>query len=254
MKILNRCSRRIVSLVAATMFFPSAMSFSQGTAPVGSASQTAGSETPSSQCVKLAETSIPRNETVEAKITGLNSAHLKQGKDIWFKVAHAISFSGCTLEPDSVVYARIVSSTVSKDPAGSELSLSFDHADCSGHDKKPVQFRLIGVVGPPDEGRHLHDATPAEVSGAAKGISAAASANPTDLELNPSDPSHTVQPGIVVGIPRVKLEPNGGPDCSDRLTSPDQKIQLAPGSEFILTVTETRTVGLLRGPDRIGNR
>jgi hypothetical protein len=182
--------------------------------------------------------------TVEGKITGINSAHLKPGKEIWFKVAHGVSYTGCTLEPDSVVYAKIVSSTSSKDASGSELSLNFDRADCSGHDKQPFQLRLIAVVGPPDATKRLHDATPTEVSGRGREIDdAMAGTNALDLQLNPGGPPHTVHPGIVVGVPRLKLEPTAGPECSDKLTSTDSKIQLAPGSEFILAITQSRVAG-----------
>lgn len=179
--------------------------------------------------------------TIEAKITGINSAHLKPGKEAWFKVAHGVSYPGCTLEADSVVYAKIVSSSASKGPGGSELSLSFDRADCTGHDKQPIQFRLIAVVGPPDEIKHMHGAMPTEVSGRGRQIDdAMAGTNALDLELNPGGPPHTVHPGIVVGVPRLKLEPTAGTECSDKLTSADSKTQLAPGSEFILAVTQTR--------------
>jgi hypothetical protein len=61
-----------------------------------------------------------------------------------------------------------------------------------------------------------------------------------DMELNPGGPPHTVRPGIVVGVRNLKLEPTAGPECSDKLTSTSSKIQLAPGSELILAMTQTR--------------
>jgi hypothetical protein len=194
-----------------------------------------------SVCAPLADTSIAVNSTVEAKVTGIDSSHLKPGKEIWFKVAHGVIYSGCTLEADSVVYAHILSASGGKGAASSELSLSFDHADCSGHDKQPLKLRVIAVVGPPDAKHNMHEETPTQVSGGGRRIDeAVAGTNALDMELNPGGPPHTVRPGIVVGVPNLKLEPNAGPECSDKMTSTNSKIQLGPGSELVLAMTQTR--------------
>ena len=202
----------------------------------------ASTQTPAaSPCAALADTTIPTNSTVEAKVTGIDSSKLKPGKEIWLKVAHGVSYQGCTLEPDSVVYAHILSATGGKGAPSSELSLSFDHADCSGHDKQPFKLRVIAVVGPPGPKRNMHEDMPTQVAGSGRQIdNAVAGTNALDMELNPGGPPHTVRPGIVVGVPNLKLEPTAGPECSDRLTSTSNKIQLGPGSELILALTETR--------------
>jgi hypothetical protein len=57
-----------------------------------------------------------------------------------------------------------------------------------------------------------------------------------DEELNPGGPPHTIHPGIVVNIPKVKLEPEGGPGCSARLTSTSRSVELGPGSQLLLTM------------------
>ena len=96
-----------------------------------------------------------------------------------------------------------------------------DHADCEGHARKEISLRLIGLVAPPDEGveragpraRRLawHSAKPAP--------SAQAPLDSGD-RLNPAGPPHTVHPGIVVGMPNVKLELQGeAAACSARLSS-----------------------------------
>lgn len=226
------------------LFLPAAMSFGQaGNSAPSSTPQAPATERQPAGCTHLADTSIPVSGTVEAKIDGINSAHMKPGKEIWFKVVHGVAYSGCTLEADSVVYAKIVSSTSSKEAGGSELSLVFDHADCTGHEKQPFPLRLVAVVGPPDQTHRMHDQMPTEVSGRGRNITdTMAGTNALDLELNPGGPPHTVHPGIVVGVPRLTLEPTGGPECSDKLTSTDGKIQLGPGSEFILALTQTRMV------------
>jgi hypothetical protein len=38
----------------------------------------------------------------------------------------------------------------------------------------------------------------------------------------------------------LKLEPTAGPDCSDKMTSSKGRIQLGPGSELLLALTELR--------------
>lgn len=196
---------------------------------------------PAAPCAALADTTIPTSFTVEAKVTGIDSSKMKPGKEIWLKVAHGVIYQGCTLEPDSVVYAHILSATGGKGASSSDLSLSFDHADCSGHDKQPFKLRVIAVVGPPNQKHNMHEEMPTQVAGSARQIDAAvAGTNALDMELNPGGPPHTVHPGIVVGIPNLKLEPTAGPECSDRLTSTSSKVQLAPGSELILALTETK--------------
>lgn len=215
--------------LAAVLVFTAALSLAQESAA------------PTSACIALADTSIPTNSTVEGKVMSLDSSKLKPGKEIWLKVAHGVIYQGCTLEPDSVVYAHVMSASGGKGATSSELSLSFDHADCSGHDKQPFKLRVIAVLGPPDQKHNMHDATPTEVSGGGRQIdSAVAATNAVDLELNPGGPPHTVRPGIVVGVPNLKLEPTAGPECSDKMTSTSSKIQLGTGSELLLAVTQTR--------------
>lgn len=251
MQILFPRPHRVAGIFA-TAILPAAMSLSlTGTAPA----QAPESQAQPAQCAPLADASIPVQGTVEAKITGIDSAHLKPGKEVWFKVARGIAFTGCKLETDSAVYAKIVSAISSKGSGGSELSLAFDRADCSGHDKQPFQLRLVAVVGPPDQTKHIHDATPSQVSGRGRQIGdTAAGTDAVDLELNPGGPPHTVHPGIVLGVPRLSLEPTAGPECSDKLTSTDNKIQLAPGSEFILAITQTRIVASSAGSAQVGDR
>jgi hypothetical protein len=167
----------------------------------------------------------------------LDSGHLKPGKELWFTVAGGMAYPGCTLEVDSVVYAHVTSATSSKNSNVSELSLDFDRADCAGHAKQELKMRLIGLLGPPDERGHTHDAMPTEVAGRGRKIDdTMASTNGLDLDLNPGGPPHTVRPGIVVGIPKVKLEPQGGPGCSARMISTERSVQVGTGAELLLVV------------------
>ena len=196
---------------------------------------------PAALCATLADTSIPTNSTVEAKVMGIDSSKLKPGKEIWFKVAHGVIYQTCTLDQDAVVYAHVLSASGGKGATSSDLSLSFDHADCSGRDKQPFKLRVIAVVGPPGQKRNMHEDMPAEVAGGVRHIdNTFADTNGLDLELNPGGAPHSVRPGIVVGVPNLKLEPTAGPECSDKLTSTSSKIQLGPGSELILAMTQTR--------------
>jgi hypothetical protein len=43
----------------------------------------------------------------------------------------------------------------------------------------------------------------------------------------------------VLGYKNVKLEPQGGPQCSAKLTSTDRNIELAPGAILLMVVPET---------------
>lgn len=225
--------------IAVVLAFPAVSAFGQS--PAGqstpSAAAPAGEAAPA-PCPHVADVDHPINQVLRVTVKGtVDSGHLKPGKELWFTVVGGMAYPGCTLEADAVVYAHVTAASSSKSPNASELSLAFDRADCAGHSKQEVKMRLIGLVGPPDESAHMHDAMPTEVGGRGRKIDdTMASTNGLDLELNPGGPPHTVRPGIVVGIPKVKLEPQGGPDCSARMISTDRSIQLGTGAQLLLVV------------------
>jgi tetratricopeptide (TPR) repeat protein len=195
-------------------------------------------------CQKMSQADLPTNTTIETKVFGtLDSGHLKPGKDVWVQVINPVEYPGCTLNEKAILYGRVMISTSSKDRNGSELSLLFDRGDCVGHAKQQLALRLIGAIAPPDESRRMHDEMPVEVAGGARQIGGsstsndAASGNPFDDNLNPGGPPRTIHPGIVIRMPKIKLEPEGGPGCSARFTSTDRSVQLGTGSELILTMT-----------------
>jgi hypothetical protein len=225
--------------IAVILAFPAVSAFGQApAAPSTPAMAAPTGESAPAPCPHVADADHPINQVLQVKVTGtLDSGHLKPGKQVWFSVVKGMAYPGCTLEQDVVVYAHVTSASSSKNPNASELSLVFDRADCTGHAKQELKMRLIGLVGPPDERGHMHDAMPTEVGGRGRNIDdTMAGTNGLDLELNPGGPPHTVRPGIVVGIPKVKLEPQGGPGCSARMTSTERSIQLGTGSELLLVV------------------
>ncbi|MGA9465410.1 MAG: tetratricopeptide repeat protein [Terracidiphilus sp.] len=184
----------------------------------------------------------PINTTVEATIQGtLDSAHLKLGKEVWFKTLNGYTFSECSLNRDAIVYAHVVAANSSKNPDSSELALAFDHGDCQGLGKKAISLRLIGLVAPPDQSRRMHSEIPVEVAGGVQqiggsgnGNDAVSALNGLDENLTPGSAPHTVHPGIVVNMPAVKLEPEGGPGCSAKITSTSRSVTLGTGTELIL--------------------
>lgn len=190
-------------------------------------------------CPRLAVSAIPLNETIEASVQGLlDSGHLKPGKEIWVKVGYGIAFPECSLDADAAIYGHVMAVTSTKNPNASELSLQFDHADCTGHPKKELNLWLIGVLASPDDSDTMHEAVPAEVAGGSRRISTTVG-NTSDFDerLNPGGPPHTVLPGIVVGMKKVKLMPGGGaPGCGAKITSTDRSVHLGPGTELILTI------------------
>jgi hypothetical protein len=182
-------------------------------------------------------TDFPLDATVQAKVTGLlDSGQLKAGKGIWVTVVNGLVFPGCTLNAGSALYGHITAAVAQKNPDASELSLVLDHADCEDHARKAMSLRLIGLVAPPDEGVKERDAVPGGLHGTHKSAPAAHIAIDSGDQLNPGGPPHTVHPGIVAGIPNVKLELQGGPACSARISSTNRSLQLQPGSVLILIV------------------
>jgi hypothetical protein len=203
------------------------------------ASPASEAEQPACQARDTLDRSL--DKTIQARVTGaLDSAHLKPGKEVFVKVVYGLAYPDCTLDEDSILYGHVTSAMSSKNPNTSELSLVFDHGDCVGHGRKELQLRLIGLVGPASQdSRHMHDELPTELNGSGRTTTAAVAnlVNGADENLNPGGPPHTIHPGVVIRMPAVKLEPEGGPGCSAKITGPDRSIQLGAGSELILTMS-----------------
>ncbi len=216
---------------------------------VGALAQTATDIAAS--CGQISQTAVPGNQTIIAKSLGMDSGHLKPGKEIWFKNAKVAAYPGCTIEADGIIYAKVVSVNATKD--GSEFSLDFDHADCAGgHDKQAFKMRLISLMAPAGEGKSSQSAVPTEVGGkggpgggpmggggAAPQPSKSNSGAADTVSSSGGEPD-TIQPGTVVGIPNTKLEPMAGSGCSDRVSSTNSKIKLQANSRFVLVVTNAQ--------------
>jgi len=231
----------VVPVFAAVSLF--ALSAAGQSMPVQSNGASAAPASPASAheaaqvpCPPKVDIDIATNLTIHAKVKGLlDSGHLKVGQEIWVTVASPLVFPGCTLNPHSALYAHVTSALAQKNPNASELSLAFDHADCAEHGKKAVPLRLIGLVSE-EASERMHDEVPIGLhgSGSRNADSAGKVTSGDDTALNPGGLAHTVHPGIVVGIPKMKLEPEGGPGCSDRISSTNRSVELDPGAELIL--------------------
>ena len=185
---------------------------------------------------------IPLNVTIQAKVTGpMDSGRLKVGKGFWVTVEQGMNYPGCSLTSGAAIYGHVTSAISKTDSNAAELSLAFDHADCEDQGKKEMRFWLIGLLGPSEHYARLHDDLP---MGA---INNRRSANTTakaltfdDYKLNPGGAPNTVRPGIVAGLPKLKLDVEGGPGCSSsRISSTDRTAVLELGSELILVAQST---------------
>ena len=191
------------------------------------------------KCDSAEDQEIPTTSTLEATVTGsLDSAHLKPGKEITAQVVTPWQFPGCNLPAKSTLYGHITASSSSKNPDASEMAFVFDHGDCDGRSKKPISLTVIGVVAPSDQYVGMHSTLPSEVSGGGRDISNSVGNGGVaqDENLNPGGPPQTVHPGIVIRIPKLRLEPHGGPECSARMISTKHNFRLESGSELILTM------------------
>jgi tetratricopeptide (TPR) repeat protein len=189
-------------------------------------------------CPPLKDDDYPIASTMQARTTGyLDSKHLKPGAKITLQVDEYWKLPGCKLSPKDIVYGHITAATAKA--GGSQLAIEFDSADCYGDHKKALPLKVLGMVGAPGEFNALHNAVPTEIGGG-RGrqindtISAMGIAN--DQSLNPDSNPKTLRPGTVLGIPRLTLAPTSGPSCSAQLTSPDPRILLSTGTEFIMMI------------------
>ena len=154
------------------------------------------------------------------------------------RVISGYVYPGCTLDEDAILYGHVTEATTMKNSSESALSLVFDHADCTGHAKRPLTLRLIGLVGPPDESRRMHDELPTEVAGGGRSTTTAVSGlvNADDLNLNPGGPPKQFIRGSWSTCPTVKLVPEGGPACSAKITSARSSVTVGTGSELLLSM------------------
>jgi hypothetical protein len=206
----------------------------------GAAQQAAGTEAAQAEsCPPISDADIPVSTTIRAKVTNMiDAAHLKPGKKIWVNSAYGMVYPGCTLEADAAIYGTVTGAASSKNPNASELSLEFNSADCTGHTKQPLKLLVVGVMAPADELKNSREAMPTEIQGGGRQVSdAAANTNP---KLNPGGSAHGIRPGAVLGYKNVKLEPQGGPQCSAKLTSTERNIELSPGSILLMVVPDTK--------------
>ena len=181
----------------------------------------------------------PIDSTIQGGIIGwLDSGHLKPGQSISVRVLGDWIAPSCTLTAGATLYGHVLAATASKSSGASELAVVFDHGDCSGHPKQELSLRIIGVAGGDTQYKGVHNAMPTEVSGGARAISdtAASMGIASDDNMKPGVAPKTVHPGIVAGIPHLKLIPEGGPHCSAMLTSDEHSVHLGTGTEFILTM------------------
>jgi hypothetical protein len=166
----------------------------------------------------------------------LEAGRQKAGKKLWLNSVYEMDFPGCHMTAGAPIYGVVTVASSSKSPEASELSLAFDAADCVGHDKHPMKLIVVGVSAPPDENARGHDAMPTEVQGGGRQISSAVgSTTGYDANLNPAGPLK-VAPGSVYGFKNIKLEPQGGPQCSARFTSTSHKLELPTGTVLLLAL------------------
>jgi hypothetical protein len=231
----------ILVLAAAAAFARNAVGVKASPPSTQSNEPTAAGESSANQakCDTADDQVIPITSTIEATITGsLDSAHLKPGKEITAQVVIPWQFPGCNLAAKSTLYGHITGTSSSKNPDASEIAFVFDHGDCDGRSKKPISLTVIGVVAPSDQYVGMHSALPSEVAGGSRNISNSVGNGGVaqDENLNPGGPPRTVHPGIVIRIPKLQLEPHGGPECSTRMISTKHNFRLESGSELILTM------------------
>lgn len=183
----------------------------------------------------------PTTEMLEGAVFGgLDSATLKAGQSIKVRVLREWDSPVCTLRTGSHLYGRVLSATTSKTTGPSTLSIILDHGDCAGHANQALLIRLIGLAGGDAHSTAIHNALPTEVSGGSRSIGVAA-ANQGNLDQNAPGTElapDKVRPGSVSGIPRLKLTPEGGPQCSSLLTSEERSVRLAGDTELIMTMQQ----------------
>jgi hypothetical protein len=201
----------------------------------GSLATAPPSENATPACPRFENKDRPINTAIQARVTELmDSSRLKPGDQVFAKVLYGIAYPGCSLHSEAILYGHVTAAASSKNPNSSELGLVFDHADCDDGQKQDLRMRLIGLVAPPNHAVMEHEVLPSEVHHGVQTLPAT-SKDGIDDNLNPEKYPQTVHPGLVVRMPKVKLDPEGAPACTALISSSDRNLRVAPGAELILT-------------------
>jgi len=100
-----------------------------------------------------------------------------------------------------------------------------------------MPLRLIAILGPSENVMRVHEELPIQMRGAKRNINDAVTAlNGASDKFNTVGPPRLFPVGVVAGIPGLKLEIEGGPGCSSRITSTDRSVQLTRGMQLIFVV------------------
>ncbi len=196
----------------------------------------AGVDTPAPACPRFDNRERPVTTTIQARVTELmDSSHLKPGDEVFAKVIYPIRYPGCDLDREAILYGHVTAASASGSPRSSQLGLLFDHADCAGRTKQDLHMRLVGLVAPPDHTTMEHDVLPSEVRGGVQPLPSTVH-DGIDDNLNPEKYPQTLRPGLVVRMNKVKLDPEGAPECSARISTTARDLRVAPGAELMFTV------------------
>lgn len=193
-------------------------------------------------CPSLDGTSFATASTIEARLTGLwQSNHLKPGQKISATVGTPWNLPACAIPLGGLLYGHITAASSGKSGTG-QLGLQFDHADCQGQGTKELGLKVVGIKGPADAAKKLHDAIPIAIGGGTgRQINDAVDAiSPAgyDPNVTGSTTPNRVNLGSVLGLPKVTLDVSGGPGCSALVKSPESEIRLGVGTAFLLVVTQ----------------
>ena len=206
---------------------------------VGHPGQAAANVPITTVCSHIEDADLSTDSTVQVLSNGLwDSGHMKPGEAIDAKVRGEWVAPGCRLAEGASVYGHVTA--VSKSGGNAQLAMVFDHGDCFGQGRKELRFKMIGLYAASGEFNAEHNAVPTEVSGGTRQISTVVAnmGDARDQNLNPAGPIHTVHPGIVVGIPKLRLEPEGGPACSTLLTSEGRSVRVGSGTAVLLVLEQ----------------
>ncbi len=170
----------------------------------------------------------------------LDAGSIKPGRSFSATALDNWQSPACTIVKDAKVYGHIADVTkASKTDKTSSLTLVFDAADCLKKGKVSLPFMVVEIIGTnADPNQPLFGSMPQEVHGAKQisQVDSRVAQQSADANL-PTAPA-SVDPGVVLRIPNVKLTLATTPDGASKLTGSGENIRLIPGVMLILTTTD----------------
>lgn len=197
-----------------------------------------------------AQLTQPRPPVQTELVKALDAGRAQNGDTILARTSIAWKSKDCDLRKGAILQGHVVSQVAHSRNSASELSLTFDSAQCGGQDMKPFPLTVAALLAPArnrnsslygeEQSQPLSEAVGLSLNGSMRSLQAAA-----DTVFNEpprAKPVKAVMPGQVIGLGSLKLSVGTGSEGSSVLSDAKRNVRLEAATQFVLVPKVTTTV------------